>query len=264
MQADMILRSDLLDLLFETRNKEYGAYKLRRQYTKHLLVSFTGPVLVLFLFWFLVGERGPDVDRQPTIFSGDTTTHVIQPPPLIEPPLPPPAPVSKQQHASRDFFTPVITDESVEPIAEAPELLQDDVILGRTGEGPIGPPAPEPAPPAAEIKPVVPEPEVLTVAEVMPEFPGGIQAFNRFMAKHLRVPEDMNEPGARVRMLVHFIVNKDGSLQDIRFGDSAQMAGQREIRRVFQKMPRWNPGSQHGRAVNVHYTLPIVFEIPEQ
>ena len=98
----------------------------------------------------------------------------------------------------------------------------------------------------------------------MPEFPGGLHALSRFLTKHLKVPEEIDEPGTRVRILVHFVVDRDGSLKSVQCNDSIPSVYEKEIRRVFAKMPKWNPGSQHGKLVSVYYDLPIIFEIPDQ
>lgn len=263
MNADMILKADLIDLVFEHRNKDYGAYALRKDYRKHLLIGISGPVLVLLLSWWIVNLRDLR-NYQITKVSvvGDTTEHIIQPPPK-EPAVLPVA--AKRVSANQEFFVPVIVEhvDSTE-VPAADDLLKEGVVIGTKTDDPVGPPA---APPVAE-PPVIATPpaapEILTEAEVMPAFPGGPEAFSRFMSKHLRVPEELNEPGTRVRIQVNFVVGRDGQLDAIRFADSVNDACQREIRRVFGKMPSWNPGSQHGKSVSVYYHVPIIFEIPEE
>ncbi|NII25120.1 hypothetical protein HB364_08520 [Pseudoflavitalea sp. X16] len=84
----------------------------------------------------------------------------------------------------------------------------------------------------------------------------------RFLGRHLRVPEEVIEPGQRVKVPVRFIVNKDGHLSGVEFITTADEAFKKEILRVVAKMPRWTPGSQGGKTVSVYCMIPIIFEVP--
>jgi len=154
-----------------------------------------------------------------------------------------------------------LTKENVETdVPETGELV--DAIIGTKTTDPVG----ELSPPGTSViesaLAMDPEPAIFESVERMPEFPGGLHALSRFMSKHLRVPEEIEEPGTRIKILVNFVVAQDGSLQSVLFKDSIPGAYEKEIRRVFMKMPKWNPGSQNGKLVSVYYHLPIIFEIP--
>ena len=262
MNAEMILKSDLIDLVFESRNKEYGAYQLRKLYKKHLMIAIGGPLFILLLSWWVVDGSGTNIIKTIGPAFTDTTVIVIQPPPSI--PLPPVERFNrKAASAEMENNIPVITNKEV--VSDVPEVSElEDVIIGTKTIDPIGDPAP-PMATVSEIPPApTPEPAIYVAVEQMPEFPGGLHGLSRFLSKHLRVPEEIEEPGTRIRILVNFVVAQDGSLQSVQFKDSIPVAYAREIRRVFMKMPRWNPGSQHGKLVSVYYHLPIIFEIPEQ
>ncbi len=97
----------------------------------------------------------------------------------------------------------------------------------------------------------------------MPEFPGGMDALRRFLGRHLRVPEEVLEPGQKLKVPVRFVVNKDGQLSGVEFMANADEAFKKEIMRVVAKMPRWVPGSQGGKTVAVYYMIPIIFEVSE-
>jgi periplasmic protein TonB len=265
MNADMILKSDLIDLIFERRNKDYGAYQLRRLYNKHLLIAICGPVLLLIFSWWIVDRSGYNL-MQPIAATPvvETPVSIIQLPPTPRvPPQPVARSIRKPVSANTEFYTPVISDDVITDVPEIGNF--DDVIIGKKTTDPVG----EPGPPIETVvesipaEPVEAEPSIYDTAELMPEFPGGLSALSRFLSKHLRVPDEIDEPGTRVKILVYFVVDHNGSLASVQFKDSVPAVYQKEIRRVFMKMPKWNPGSQHGKLVSVYHHLPIIFEIPE-
>jgi protein TonB len=97
----------------------------------------------------------------------------------------------------------------------------------------------------------------------MPEFPGGMAALLRFLGRNLQVPEEGVAAGERVRVPVKFVVNREGQLTDVEFVAQTGEVFKKEILRVIKKMPRWKPGLQHGKAVAVYYTIPIIFEMTD-
>jgi protein TonB len=115
--------------------------------------------------------------------------------------------------------------------------------------------APQPAPDASA--------EVLTIAEVMPEFPGGMAALQRFLSRNLKTPKDDMDPGAMVRVLARFVVDKDGSITGIKIEQSGGTDFDNEVSRVIKKMPAWKPGKQNGRNVSVYFNIPVIFQTSE-
>jgi periplasmic protein TonB len=265
MNADMILKSDLIDLVFERRNKDYGGYQLRKLYSKHLCIAISGPVLLLIFSWWIVGRTGDNMLQTITTKPVDPHVYVIQPSP---PPMVPPQPVArvlrKPVSANTEFFTPVISDDVTTDVPEVGNF--EEMIIGKKTTDPVGEPGPpiEPVVNSPAVAETAPEPSIYETVELMPEFPGGLYALSRFLSKHLRVPDEIDEPGTRIRILVHFVVDRQGLLTSVQFKDPVPAVYEKEIRRVFMKMPKWNPGSQHGKLVSVYYHLPIIFEIPEQ
>jgi periplasmic protein TonB len=100
---------------------------------------------------------------------------------------------------------------------------------------------------------------VLGIAEVMPEFPGGIEALKRFLLKNLRMPENNLETGEQVKVIARFVVGADGRVRDIEIIQAADADFNQEVRRVVGKMPDWIPGSQNHRNVAVYFNLPVNF-----
>jgi len=273
MNAETILRSDLLDILFENRNKQYGAYPLRKEYNSRLYFSMgmiAGFVLLLFGLYCLQKQiktsASSTANELPFINEVDLkkieTARTEPPPPQKKLPAvatvtnDPPHIVPDNQvtdtstHTVTDLDNKVISDVTT----DGPAATGDNQLTSKPATGPAtAAPAPEPAP----------EPEVVESPEVMPEFPGGMAALIRFLGKNLQVPEDALEAGQKVRVPVKFVVNKDGVLSDVAFLTQTDDVFKKEIRRVMAKMPRWKPGLQHGRTVAVYYTIPVIFDMGE-
>ena len=97
--------------------------------------------------------------------------------------------------------------------------------------------------------------------EVSPEFPGGITALVQFLSKNLKFPTVCKEQKIQGKVLVKFTVKSDGSISNIRVTKSVDPYLDKEAVRVVKSMPRWIPGTQDGKPVNVEYTLPITFKL---
>ena len=107
--------------------------------------------------------------------------------------------------------------------------------------------------------PVETKREVLDFADVMPEFPGGIEALKRYLVRNLRMPESSMEPGTTVHVIARFVVGEDGKVRDIEIIKEADAVFNIEVKRVISKMPDWKPGSQNHRNVAVYFNLPVNF-----
>ena len=103
---------------------------------------------------------------------------------------------------------------------------------------------------------------ILTVAETMPEFPGGMAAMMQFISKTIIYPADAASNGIQGRVLCQFVVNKDGSLSDVVVTrSSGTVSLDAEAVRVIKEMPNWVPGKQRGEPVRVKYTIPVSFRL---
>lgn len=122
---------------------------------------------------------------------------------------------------------------------------------------------------AVEVKyvaPVVEEPEpeeetIFQVVEQMPEFPGGMSALMQYLGKNIKYPTIAQENGVQGRVIVQFVVNRDGSIVDPVVVRSVDPYLDKEAIRVIQAMPKWKPGQQRGKAVRVKYTVPVTFKL---
>ena len=152
----------------------------------------------------------------------------------------------------------------VAPINETLEIVADDADVEETVIA-----SSEETGKAVEVK-YVPvqvveeEPEEQTIFEVvenMPDFPGGQAALMQYLAKNIKYPTIAQENGTQGRVIVQFVVNKDGSIVDAKVVRSVDPYLDKEALRVINTMPKWKPGMQKGQAVAVKYTLPVMFRL---
>ena len=268
----MILKADILDILFENRNKEYGAYTLRKEYNARLVKAMGGMLAAVLVFIAInFWSNNPSNHEAALFFPNDHDSvklTVVEIPPEKLPEIEPPKKTATIQNTP-----PLIVpdEEEVNPPPPIEELDKGDKAIG-TENTDGAPPTTLQSPPevkepgvAAAPAPPVEEPSILHVAEYMPEFPGGPEAMKRFLIRSLRFEFDNEEPGTRIEIRCRFVVDKEGKVTGIEIIKSAgKNEFDKEVVRVMNKMPQWKPGSQNGRNVAVYYTLPVVVEVPEQ
>ncbi len=259
-----LLQADLLDILFERRNKAYGAYDLRRYYNTRLTLAVTlamalAATLFLVTFW-TAGRLTADIRTESTSKPVITTYVAVKP---LEQPV---AGAHTAAHPVKqtDFrvFKLVKDNVQIKPIATQNQL-EIPAISGLDRDGP-GLPAPGEIKSGStgdsggtvfkDTKPDV-HPVLSTTA---PTFPGGLGALGKFFSRTLRAPDEL-QPGEKRIVLVRFIVQADGSISKTEIIQSAGEAFDQEVLRAFKRMPRWNPALQNGIRVAVSFTQPVTF-----
>jgi protein TonB len=254
----MKMNSENLDeLVFENRNKKYGAYVIRKEYARSLRIgivatlSFVG-ALVLCSF----GIKSEDViNGKFEVPLVDTGILIVLPPPPVEHP-----PVVEKPAGGPKSNTPVLVAEN-EPVEELPPV-----------EEPVeGPTSPEPGPNTEPAEPlggevvgppvVAPPPSVepILAPDVMPDVEGGIM---KYLRKHLSYPEIAVQKRTMGTVYVSFVVEKDGSVGNVNVLKGIGDGCEEEATRVIKKM-KWKPGKNHGIPVRVQFTLPVKFTITE-
>lgn len=261
MTSQQILHADALDILFENRNKAYGAYALRKHYPKEvakgLAVAATLPLLLLFAFQpnlRTIGEKddGPEV----------VVTQVALPKEV--PVLPKPQPPVQHIPVKQQTFTNnlQITDkEVVDPLAAQNQLI-DAAVSSTTVDGPVvtdWQPPQDAAPSTAAIgaEDDKPKPEAPLISR-SPEFPGGMKAWTAFLNRHLHSPQDLEE-GEKKTVLVRFNVAEDGTVTAFQVAQSAGSEFDNEVIRVLKKMPKWMPALQAGQPIAVSFAQQVSF-----
>ncbi len=116
-------------------------------------------------------------------------------------------------------------------------------------------------PPTQVVEEEPDEQVIFEVVETMPEFPGGQAALMQYLAKNIKYPTIAQENGTQGRVIVQFVVNRDGSIVDAKVVRSVDPYLDKEALRVVGTMPKWKPGMQRGKPVRVKYTLPVMFRL---
>lgn len=271
MKPDDILQSNMLDILFENRNKTYGAYVLRRDYEKRvkkslaLMLLFVSAVVLLFsipknksALNFTIYETAPAY--VPVDLPKD-----VQPKPKM--PEKPKAAAPAKQAPSQQFNNRINIVDDRMAATKLPSNL-DSVEIDNTTRPGI--PGTTPVVKIPHSIPVIPgtgtggdvkktgADQPLAFAEVMPSFPGGVEALKRFLEKNLNTPSDFNA-GEMVSVKVKFVVGIDGKLKSFEVTEDGGAEFNQEVIRVLKKMPDWIPGKTKGENVSVYFTLPVKF-----
>ncbi|HEX2535785.1 MAG TPA: TonB family protein [Chitinophagaceae bacterium] len=261
MTSHEILHADMLDIVFDGRNKSYGAYALRREYEGRMKLALGAAFGLSALAFLLMGFSGrkqtaPPLQTRDSIVLIDLVAPPQTPPPPPEaPPLP--QPVKTVSHT--DIL--IVPDHEATEIRENEEMI--DARIGTENVDGVPPTGTEPPGAATAVAPE-PQPEAPKVPEPAPEppsppmFPGGADAWIAFLQRHLTAPGEL-EPGARKTVLVEFRVDEEGHVTRFVVLQSAGSAYDNEVIRVLRKMPRWQPARQNGQPVSVTFKQPVTF-----
>lgn len=271
MESNKILGADILDILFEGRNKEYGAYELRKTYNKRLwraMAVMGSMILLLFLSGFVKRNGAKKMD-QPNVADIDLTAAKTPDP---KPPVIPPAP--KAPPVKTVMFTPPkIVSKAEVPDDEKPPV-QDDLDKVKIGtvnkDGAAD--ADIVAPPGDDGKRgVVEAPKkqddedgIFEKVEVESSYPGGIAAWIRYVQKNLRYPDQAVNDGVQGTVMVKFVVDKEGNVSDVEAVAGPEQGGLREEAvRVIRKSGKWTPALQNGRYVKSYKQQPVTFKLSD-
>lgn len=258
------------DIVFESRNKSYGGYVLRKIYDDHILIAL---LIAATTFGLAIG--GPAIfnalkpeEEVPEVKEVKLDLAKLPPPPPTNPKLPPPPPMPKVEPppaVKTIKFTPpeVAPDEEVvEPPPKVDEVKKA-AISNVTNEG-----APD-APVVENIEVVgtggegtgvvaPPAEEIFVVVEQMPETPYNI---NEYLVKNIKYPQNAIRNEITGVVYVQFVVGPNGQVGDVKVVKGIGYGCDEEAVRVVSRMPAWNPGKQGGRAVPVRISLPVRFKL---
>jgi protein TonB len=261
-----IFTNQWLDIVFEGRNKAYGAYDLRKSNTKTTLKAliFGAVVFSVLVATPLIMSLLPDSSSDDE--SLDTKIVTMKLPPKKEEPkkdLPPPPPPPPKVDQVK-FVKPVVA--KADEVTEEPPKVEEIKEKKIGNENIKGDPDAE-----LTVEPVGNGPEkvveevdnnIYSTAgiEVKPDFPGGMAKFYKFVGDNYQTPEG---EGLNGKVYVTFVVEKDGSLTDIKVLRDIGYGTGKEAIRVLKKCPKWSPGEQNGKPVRVLYSLPITIQSAE-
>ncbi len=274
MNKNLILKTDVLDIIFEKRNKLYGAYNLRKFYPGRLKLAlgFMFITAISFSAFTFLPEKESKLVTIVCAFP-DTKLKEIKPQPKEPEKKPEVAkpqnkPMEKQtpqaQKIYTDNFKIVANNEKADTIVA---LLPKDkigttsIVTPDTGPFltthmktlPEGGGGEKPTPAIDKTLPMDAD-----AVEVLPSYPGGMDALRKFLQKNLQTPTDI-ENGETVSVRVKFVVDYTGKLKSFVTVLDGGEAYNKEVVRVLKKMPDWVPGKTKGENVSVYYVIPVKF-----
>jgi protein TonB len=262
MEAKDINKLTLDDMVFEFRNKNYGSYILRKIYDKNVTIS-SGIASALFLLfvaspYLLALSKSAKAEKkidlsEVTLEQAPPQDKNEPPPPPVEPPPPlkstiqftPPEPVEDNKVVENR----VVTQDDLKDLDISNKTETGDPngvdrsLLDDNNKGPVE----------------VEDNSVQTYVEQMPEFPGGEAALNAYLAKNINYPQMAVDNEIQGKVIVEFVVGKDGSIRDAKLVKGIGFGCNEEAVRVIKNMPKWQAGKQNGREVNVSYRVPVKF-----
>jgi periplasmic protein TonB len=273
MDANKILSADFLDILFDGKNKEYGAYELRKNYTKRLttaLLITAGIALLIFLAVIVSRTVGANLANKVKV--QDVTLADVKPEEQqkIEPP-PPPPPKQEPPKIEITKFTPpkIVEDEKFEEKNEVKE--QEEITnVGKIDQEGIKDPEVVNPPKVEEETKVVEAPkedenQVFTKVEVEAQFPGGEGKWNQYVQREVeRHMDELQDDGQSGTCEVLFIVDKEGNVSSV---EATTMKGTKlaEVAvNAIKKGPKWIPAIQNGRQVKAYRRQKITFRLPDE
>lgn len=261
MKTTPLASNELDDVVFENRNKEYGAYALRKGYSGNIVTSSVSGMVIVISVLILPHVISRWISNDPIL--------VIPGPPVFDlhnkytiEVIPKPK-ANKVVKSSTGLSAPVVTNQNIEePITkpldppategDANAPVEDLNIATGSGTGITAPSAGEPA--ISDGKP-------FTIVEEMPVYKGGVKAMIEFISNNIKYPFRARQLDIEGIVYVKFVVNETGIVTNVEIDRGIYKDCDKEAARVIALMPKWKPGMQHKTPVSVSMMLPIKFQM---
>ena len=272
MTRPLLVNPEMNDIIFEGRNKSYGAFVLRHDYDSNMARAMLAGIFLFllcvtspFAYYYFKGESIPDITytNTPVILDHFTPKPVIKQP--VMPVNTPPQKVKPQIK----FVPPVVVPDEEETTEELPpgiDELKNNVIGSQTvtnENGTIDVDLVIENPGIGVVDETSPEPNIYNsyAVEQQPEFPDGLDAMYTFLKKNIGYPQLAKEIGLSGIVYVQFVVSKEGRIEHAKIVRGVGGGLDQEALRVVNLMPPWKPGRHNGKPVAVNFTLPIKFQL---
>ncbi len=272
MDSSKILSADILDILFEGRNKEYGAYDLRKTYNRRLVKALgtMGALIVLLFTGYYVSSQNAGKDKVAWVVKDTELTEVVAE--KKELPPPPPPPKAEPPKVKIIQFTPpkIAPDKDVNPDEKPP--VQDDLADTKIGtvnvdgvkdDGISAPPPSDGGKGLVEApKKADDEDRIFIKVEQESTYPTGMPGWQRYLNKYLHYPDEAVNKEIQGVVVVQFIVDKEGNVSDVQAVSGPDEGGLREEAvRVIKKSGKWTAAVQNGNKVKSYKKQPITFKL---
>lgn len=268
------------DLVFEGRNKEYGAYELRKINPKYAAIATAISIAifvaaVVFTKIDLRGGKGKE-EKKVVVEAIDVELPPEEIPQIEDVPPPPPPPPPPPEAPQVKFVEMVVkkdnevADKKITTVEEAKDDSKAISTVNKEGDGDAKPKVVDETPKSFGTGPAQPvrekedvddrQYEFFEISE-QPEFPGGAAAMQTYIAKNIKYPDVALENGIEGTVTVEFVVDRDGSIKDVKVLKDPGGGLGKEAERVIKSMPKWKPGKQRDTAVKVKMRAPVRFRL---
>ena len=272
-----LISNEWADLVFQGRNKVYGAYQLRRSTGKRNIWAMVFVAAVAAVTYLGLAAYNSYQAAQKAKFEAEMEASLIETKkdakvekktetPKVEQ-------VQKVEKVKSSIaFTPPVIKKDSEVKPEEEMKTQDELKETKTAIGAFDVKGNDesggtvlkaveeiatPEPPKQEAE----QNKVFDVVEQQPQFPGGMGALNQWLGSNIKYPAMAAENGIEGRVIVQFVVERDGSVSGVHVVRGVDSSLDKEATRVVAQMPKWIPGKQNGSAVRVKYTVPVTFRL---
>ena len=266
MKAEQLTPQRWEDIVFEYRNKDYGAYDNRRTYSKHVLLAAIITVVtsaLVLAYPQIVKLFESKSDEVIPVLKTVKYTDLAPRPPIQNTPPPPQVNIPPPVKTIIKYLPPKVTDKEIIEEEEMPTI--EEIKVNEVGSENIEGDATdvvfdEP------VKEVVADAgndddKIFTVVEQQAEYPGGMAEMMKFLQKNVKYPAAARRMGIEGSVFVSFVVDREGKISDPQIVKGISADCDKEAMRVVQLMPPWRPGKQNGRSVKSRFVLPIKFKL---
>ena len=272
-----LISNEWADIVFQGRNKVYGAYQLRRSTGKRNIWAMVFVAAVAAVTYLGLAAYNSYQAAQKAKFEAEMEASLIETKKEAKVEKKTEAPKVEQVQKvekvkSSIAFTPPVIKKDSEVKPEEEMKTQDELKETKTAIGAFDVKGNDesggtvlkaveeiatPEPPKQEAE----QNKVFDVVEQQPQFPGGMGALNQWLGSNIKYPAMAAENGIEGRVIVQFVVERDGSVSGVHVVRGVDPSLDKEATRVVAQMPKWIPGKQNGSAVRVKYTVPVTFRL---
>ncbi len=271
METNKILTANILDIIFDGRNKLYGAYELRITYNERIKKALLLTGLLFSMICLTAVFAGMKSSNAPDEINVKEVEMAKVKDKEILPPVPPPVKVTPPPLNTLQFTPPaIVKDDLVDKDDVIQEITDDKTISSQTVES-DNTNAIVQAPVEVVNSLVIETPktdpnEIFTSVQMEAEFPGGNAAWARYLQKNLDGfnPGDNGAAPGKYAVIVRFVVSKDGSISDVQAETNFGYCMEEQAVKCIKKGPNWKPALQNGVNVNAYRRQPISFMVEEQ
>ncbi|MGN6492287.1 MAG: energy transducer TonB [Agriterribacter sp.] len=273
METNKILSASFIDILFEGRNKNYGAYELRKKYGSRLSSAIVSTIAFasLIVFASFISSRFEDKSAVAKFDVTDVEiTKVIDEPEVATPPPPPPPPPAEQPRIAMSQYTaPLLVHEEIKPeeqMKDVTEIADTKIgianVDGLRNADITAPPIEDKGSGVIVAPKKEKEDEIPIIVQIQAKFPGGDEEWRKYISKQInRYMDELEEEGKAGSCIVQFVVDVDGSISNV---EALTMKGTKLAEicvNAVRKGPNWTPAENNGKKVKAYRKQPVVFQI---